>query len=106
MQGTHVRCTTSARSRIVGATQSATYRDVGAQDELRIPFITNPGERIRMEWTLADGSLREVAWPAEVQPLIYVCGPTRLVESVAATLVVIGHAPERIKTERFGPTGT
>jgi hypothetical protein len=27
------------------------------------------------------------------------------VESVATTCVELGYAPERIKTERFGPTG-
>jgi ferredoxin-NADP reductase len=35
----------------------------------------------------------------------FVCGPTPMVESVASLLVSVGHAPERIKTERFGPTG-
>src|SRR5262245_38286216 len=39
------------------------------------------------------------------QPLCMVCGPTPLVETVASILVDIGHAPERVKTERFGPTG-
>jgi ferredoxin-NADP reductase len=33
-----------------------------------------------------------------------VCGPTGLVEAVASTLVELGHEPNRIKTERFGPT--
>jgi hypothetical protein len=28
-----------------------------------------------------------------------------MVESVATLLVSVGHAPERIRTERFGPTG-
>ncbi len=49
--------------------------------------------------------LREVAWPAEDRPLAFVCGPTSFVESVAAGLVELGYAPERIKTERFGTTG-
>lgn len=35
----------------------------------------------------------------------YVCGPTLLVESVANQLVALGIAPERVRTERFGPTG-
>jgi len=35
----------------------------------------------------------------------YVCGPTPLVESVATDLVRLGYPPERVKTERFGPTG-
>ncbi len=49
--------------------------------------------------------LGEVAWPADERPRVYVCGPTRLVESVAAGLVELGHEPDRIRTERFGPTG-
>jgi ferredoxin-NADP reductase len=49
--------------------------------------------------------LEEVAWAPEERPLVFVCGPTPLVESVATTCVELGYAPERIKTERFGPTG-
>jgi ferredoxin-NADP reductase len=49
--------------------------------------------------------LGEVAWPAADEPHVYVCGPTRLVEGVAAGLVGLGHEPARIRTERFGPTG-
>ena len=49
--------------------------------------------------------LREVAWPPEQHPLIFICGPTPFVETAAASLVALGHEPARIKTERFGPTG-
>jgi ferredoxin-NADP reductase len=42
--------------------------------------------------------------PAE-RPRVYVCGPTPFVEVVAEALVRIGHDPQAIKTERFGPTG-
>jgi ferredoxin-NADP reductase len=42
--------------------------------------------------------------PAEL-PHVYACGPTPFVEAVAGTLVELGHDPQRIKTERFGPTG-
>jgi ferredoxin-NADP reductase len=50
--------------------------------------------------------LAEVAWPPEQQPLTFVCGPTAFVESVADALVSLGHPPQMIRTERFGPTGT
>jgi ferredoxin-NADP reductase len=50
--------------------------------------------------------LAETAGPPEGQPLIYVCGPSGFVEAAAGWLVELGHAPERIRTERFGPTGT
>jgi len=49
--------------------------------------------------------LGEVAWPKVQAPLIYVCGPTPLVESVASVLVEMGYDAGSIKTERFGPTG-
>jgi ferredoxin-NADP reductase len=42
--------------------------------------------------------------PAE-RPLVYVCGPTPFAEAVTEALVHLGHAPQGIKTERFGPTG-
>lgn len=38
-------------------------------------------------------------------PDIFVCGPTPFVESIADQLLSLGHAEERIRTERFGPTG-
>jgi ferredoxin-NADP reductase len=49
--------------------------------------------------------LREVAWPADEDPLTYVCGPTSFVEAVARGLVELGYPPRRVKTERFGATG-
>ena len=36
----------------------------------------------------------------------YVCGPTQLVENVATNLLTLGLPADRVKTERFGPTGT
>ena len=50
--------------------------------------------------------LGEVAGPPGDRPLVYICGPTGFVEAASQWLVEIGHPPERIKTERFGPTGT
>jgi ferredoxin-NADP reductase len=50
--------------------------------------------------------LRDVAWPADERPLIYICGPTAFVETIAGQLVDSGHDPSRIRTERFGPTGS
>jgi ferredoxin-NADP reductase len=49
--------------------------------------------------------LAEVAWPAEQDPLAYVCGPTSFVEAAAEALVGLGYPPARVKTERFGATG-
>ena len=50
--------------------------------------------------------LEDVSWPASEGPLTYVCGPTSFVETAASVLVELGHDPARIRTERFGPTGT
>lgn len=49
--------------------------------------------------------LSEVAFSPDENPLVFICGPTPLVEGVATALVDLGHDPERVKTERFGPTG-
>lgn len=53
-----------------------------------------------------DEELLQVVAPAPSEkPLAFVCGPTPMVESVAAALVELGHDPNRVKTERFGPSG-
>jgi len=49
--------------------------------------------------------LAAAGWPADLNPLCFVCGPTGFVEAVADLLVAQGHDPARVKTERFGPTG-
>jgi ferredoxin-NADP reductase len=49
--------------------------------------------------------LSEVAWKPPEKPNIYVCGPTGFVETVANSMVDLGHDPKSIRTERFGPTG-
>jgi ferredoxin-NADP reductase len=59
------------------------------------------GYRRRVDVSL----LREVAWPPDQHPLIFICGPTSFVEAAATDLVTLGYGAERIKTERFGRTG-
>ncbi len=49
--------------------------------------------------------LAEVAPPPAERPRAFICGPTPLVEGVAAALVELGHDAARVKTERFGPSG-
>jgi ferredoxin-NADP reductase len=56
----------------------------------------------RIDRTLLD----EVAWPPDRRPLVFVCGSTGFVEAAASALVDLGHEAARIKTERFGATGT
>jgi ferredoxin-NADP reductase len=49
--------------------------------------------------------LTSAGFPPSLRPRAFVCGPTGLVETAARALLEIGHAPNLIKTERFGPTG-
>ena len=49
--------------------------------------------------------LRDVAWPSDQNPLTYICGPTPFVETAASVMADLGSGPQRIKTERFGPSG-
>ena len=49
--------------------------------------------------------LAEAGFAPAQRPLCMVCGPTPLVEAVATALVELGNPSDRVKTERFGPTG-
>lgn len=61
--------------------------------------VSRPVGRLHEHDLVASG------WRAEDAPTCYVCGPTGFVEAAADLLVGLGHAPERIRTERFGPSG-
>lgn len=61
---------------------------------------SRPVGRIRLDDLVSYG------WPAEVEPTCYVCGPTGFVETVSDLLIFLGHDPSRIRTERFGPSGS
>ena len=50
--------------------------------------------------------LAEVLEPLGPTARVYICGPTALVEVAANALVRLGLPPDRVRTERFGPTGT
>ena len=53
-----------------------------------------------------EAMLGEVIEPLGDDVRAYACGPTALVETVANGLLRLGLPPDRIRTERFGPTGT
>ena len=55
----------------------------------------------RIDTTLIENE----TWPSNLGPTCYVCGPTPFVETAASLLSASGHASEKIRTERFGPTG-
>jgi len=50
--------------------------------------------------------LAEVIAPLGPGARTYLCGPTALVENAANALVRLGLPADRVRTERFGPTGT
>ena len=47
------------------------------------------------------------SWPRRPwrDPQVFVCGPNGLVEAAAQALIALGVPAERIRTERFGPSG-
>jgi ferredoxin-NADP reductase len=49
--------------------------------------------------------IASTTWPAHLNPTCYVCGPTPFVENSAGFLAACGHSSDKIRTERFGPTG-
>jgi ferredoxin-NADP reductase len=59
------------------------------------------GHTRRIDREMIEEVLREMREPSAV----FICGPTAFVEGVAARLVAAGVDAERIRTERFGPTG-
>ncbi|HEV8280857.1 MAG TPA: ferredoxin reductase [Candidatus Limnocylindrales bacterium] len=50
--------------------------------------------------------LADVLEPFGAGARVYICGPTALVETAANALLRLGLPPDRVRTERFGPTGT
>jgi ferredoxin-NADP reductase len=97
---------------------SPSYDDVIYRDELA--RLLEGGTQLQVAYTLTRDQppgwtgyhrridvdlLREVAWAPDERPLVFICGSTPFVETAAANLVALGYEPERIKIERFGPTG-
>jgi len=93
------------------------WDDVLYREELGV-LARRPG--VRVHYTLTRGAppgwagfdrridadmLRAVGPPPEAEPRVFVCGPTAFVERAADVLVALGHPPQAIRAERFGPTG-
>lgn len=94
-----------------------TFDDLVYRDELAALAAADPQLRIietltRSQppgWTgyarrIDESMLIEALGTAGSQPLVYICGPTLLVEAAANGLVSLGVPPARVRTERFGPT--
>jgi ferredoxin-NADP reductase len=64
-----------------------------------------PGGSGRVPGRIDRDLIEASGWPPDLQPTVYVCGPTGFVEAASDLLVDLGHDPARIRTERFGPTG-
>jgi ferredoxin-NADP reductase len=47
--------------------------------------------------------LAKTAFPPELNPAVYACGPSGFVDAAASLLTGAGYPPMSIKTERFGP---
>ena len=50
--------------------------------------------------------LEQEAFPLDEDPVAYICGPNGFVEAASRALLDLGYPPARIRTERFGPTGS
>jgi ferredoxin-NADP reductase len=96
---------------------SRTFDDVIYRDELAALASDGSGLRVIQTltrsqppgWTGYDRRIdrpmiSEAIAAAGAQPLVYICGPTLLVEAAANGLVELGVPPVRVRTERFGPT--
>ena len=96
---------------------SRTYDDIIYRDELASLAANDAALRVIQTltrsqapgWTGYDRRidrpmLAEAIAAFGAQPLVYICGPTLLVESVANALVELGVPPAQVRTERFGPT--
>jgi len=96
---------------------SRTFDDVIYRDELAALAAADPGLRIIQTLTRSQppgwtGYSRRIDKPmlgeaiaaAGASPLVYICGPTLLVEAAASGLVELGVPPAQVRTERFGPT--
>jgi ferredoxin-NADP reductase len=98
---------------------SRTYDDVIYRDELdRLKARGDPFELFHTltrsqpaGWTgfarrIDARMLSDVSRLYGAKAMAFICGPTPLVESAANGLLELGLKSERIKTERFGPSGT
>ena len=109
-----IRSTTPARLLFSSRTRAdVIYFDelarlADASDGLAL-FHTLTREKLQ-GWTgytrrIDESMLKEVAWPQEQMPDVFICGPTAFVEAASSLLVNMGYDPRTIKTERFGATG-
>lgn len=66
---------------------------------------TTPKDWPRPPGRIDAATIADETWPSTLGPTFYICGPTSFIESAAGLLTASGNSPDRIRTERFGPTG-
>lgn len=64
-----------------------------------------PKDWLRPPGRIDAALIANTTWPSSLVPTCYVCGPTSFVETAAGLLGACGNGPDKIRTERFGPTG-
>ncbi len=84
--------------------------DTLARPQPGLTVTTTMSRYARPEWTGLRGRitpdvLRENMIEPHERPLVLVCGPTAFVEVVADAMVMLGHDPADVHTERFGASG-
>jgi ferredoxin-NADP reductase len=85
--------------------QSELRRDDPGLDVTNLYTRRAPESSPRPAGRLMSGDVTRWGWPPADEPTIYICGPTGFVEAAANLFVDFGHETERIRTERFGPSG-
>jgi ferredoxin-NADP reductase len=112
------RAAAKANNPIALLYSSRTFEDVIYYNELDVLSKSNSGLKVfhtltrsqPADWKgyarrIDEAMLREVAGLVGSAAQVFICGPTLMVESAANALVKIGIDSNRIRTERFGPTG-
>jgi len=83
------------------------------------PLVTSGGADVRVVYTrkVPDGYPRPAShlgaddikapseWPEPLAARVYLCGPSGFVDHATGLLRDMGYPDDRIRTERFGPTG-
>jgi ferredoxin-NADP reductase len=111
------RASADSKPPAVLLSSSRTFEDVIYRDELASLAAADQGLRVIQTltrsqppgWTgysrrIDRQMLGEAIAAAGASPLVYICGPTLLVEAAANGLVELGVPPAQVRTERFGPT--
>jgi ferredoxin-NADP reductase len=82
-------------------------QDADPAFEVRYAFTRiAPAGSARPAGRIGAGFLAEAGFDPSTAPAVFVCGPSGFVEAVANLLLAAGHDARRVKTERFGPSGS